>query len=465
MARQVPEDELDAIVQVVAGSGTAVPIDEIAAALQTDMPRRTLQRRVALLLEQRRLVKEGRARAVRYRVSESTGAAAHAGGVHDGSGDEAEDQLPVSPEGAAIKQRIRRPIHERRPVGYNREFLDRYRPNHDSYLSEALRNRLAEWGCSAGEVQPAGTHARQVWSRLLIDLSWNSSRLEGNTYSLLETERLLELGEAAEGKNAEEAQMILNHKAAIGLLVEQAEEIGFNRYTLQNLHALLADNLLADPQAVGRLRHIPVSIDGTVYHPLEVPQLIDECFDQILDTAAAINDPFEQAFFVTLHIPYLQAFEDVNKRVSRLAANIPLIRQNLSPLSFVDVPARAYIDGLLGVYELNRIELLRDVFVWAYERSCARYAAVRRSLGEPDRFRLRHRTLIGETITAVVSGRMNKRQATAYIRSIANAKLDSASRTRFVEVVETELMNLHEGNMARYRIAPSEFEDWQKSWR
>ena len=140
-----------------------------------------------------------------------------------------------------------------------------------------------------------------------------------------------------------------------------------------------------------------------------MPQLIEESFQQILDTVTAITDPFEQAFFVMVHLPYLQPFEDVNKRVSRLALNIPLIRQNLSPLSFVDVPLRPYIDGLLGVYELNRIELLRDVFVWAYDRSSARYAAVRRSLGEPDPFRLRYRALIVEIVADVVRGAMNKK--------------------------------------------------------
>ena len=97
-----------------------------------------------------------------------------------------------------------------------------------------------------------------------------------------------------------------------------------------------------------------------------------------------------------VHLPYLQPFDDVNKRTSRLSANIPLIRENLSPLSFVDVPEQAYIDGLLGVYELNQIELLRDVFVWAYERSCARYSAVRQPLGEPDKFRLRYRDRIAK---------------------------------------------------------------------
>jgi hypothetical protein len=87
-----------------------------------------------------------------------------------------------------------------------------------------------------------------------------------------------------------------------------------------------------------------------------VPQRIDEIFGQILDTVVAKSDPFEQAFFVTLHLPYLQPFQDVNKRVSRLAANIPLIDHNLCPLSFMDVLEDLYINGLLGVYELNRKE-------------------------------------------------------------------------------------------------------------
>ena len=105
--------------------------------------------------------------------------------------------------------------------------------------------------------------------------------------------------------------------------------------------------------------------------------MIEECFDQILATASAISDPFEQAFFVMVQLPYLQPFDDVNKRVSRLAANIPLIKANLVPLSFEDVPRQLYTEAMLGVYEMKRIELLRDVFIWAYGRSAARYAAVR----------------------------------------------------------------------------------------
>jgi Fic family protein len=194
---------------------------------------------------------------------------------------------------------------------------------------------LYEMGRSPEEQRTAGTYARQILNRSLIDLSWNSSRLEGNTYLLLETELLVEQGEAAEGRNAMETQMILNHKAAIELLMKQAAEVGFNRYTILNLHALLFDNFRADPQACGRLRTSPVRIGGTVYHPLEIPQLIDKCFRQILVLALEIEDPFEQAFFAMVHLPYLQPFLDVNKRVSRFAANIPLIRQNLCPLSLL----------------------------------------------------------------------------------------------------------------------------------
>ena len=193
--------------------------------------------------------------------------------------------------------------------------------------------------------------------------------------------------------------------------------------------------------------------------------MIDESFQQVLDTAAAITDPFEQAFFAMVHLPYLQPFEDVNKRVSRLAANLPFIRKNLCPLSFVDVPERAYVDALLGVYELNRIELLRDVFAWAYDRSCARYAAVRRSLGEPDALRLRYRTLVAEIVSEVIRRSMDKRTAVAFVQRRATEDVTQEDQARFVEIVETELINLHEGNIARYRLRPSEYRRWRDTWR
>ncbi|MBF0623558.1 MAG: hypothetical protein HQL82_02000 [Magnetococcales bacterium] len=203
--------------------------------------------------------------------------------------------MPLSSAGLAIRDLIRRPTEARKPVGYDRGFLDDYRPNVSFYLSPRERAHLAEVGRPQSPIQPAGTYARQILNRLLIDLAWNSSRLEGNTYSLLDTRRLIELGEQAEGRAHLEAQMILNHKDAIEFLVSAAGDIGFNRYTILNLHALLANNLLADTTAAGRLRYIAVGIEHSAFHPLEMPQLIVECFDQLLATAEAMIRPSEFA--------------------------------------------------------------------------------------------------------------------------------------------------------------------------
>lgn len=162
-------------------------------------------------------------------------------------------------------------------------------------------------------------------------------------------------------------------------------------------------------------------------------------------------------------MPYLQPFEDVNKRVSRLAANIPLNHRNLAPLSFVDVPEDIYIRGLLAVYELNRMELLKDVFLWAYERSAARYATVRQTLGEPDLFRLKYRQDIRRFITKIVSAGMGKKAADDFIKDNAKNTPEN-DRAKFIEYVETELVSLHEGNFARYYITPSEFSQWKETW-
>ena len=464
MAKPIPTPSYEALLAVVAQFPSGASLEQIEASLTQAPTRRTLQRWVNELLAQGRLRKEGQSRVTRYLPSAVAAARESAAHQSDAAAQQAQILIPLSDAAQAIEAHVRQPIALRTPVGYRREFLDGYRPNVSFYLPAALRAELLAHGQAVSTDEPAGTYARQIAHRLLIDLSWNSSRLEGNTYSLLETERLLNVGEAAQGKNALEAQMILNHKEAIEFLIASAQEIGFNRYTLLNLHALLSDNLLEDPTASGRLRSIAVGIGQTVFVPLEGPQRIDECFQQVLDTAGAIDDPFEQAFFAMVHLPYLQPFEDVNKRVSRLAANIPLIRHNLCPLSFVDVSPQTYISAMLGVYELNQVELLRDVFVWAYKRSCARYSAVRQSLGEPDPFRLHYRAQIADTVAQAVRERMDKSQAIAFIRHCADTGLPAPDRARFVEVTETQLMSLHEGSIARFRLRPSEFAAWAAVW-
>ncbi len=450
--------QLRAIEQVLAAADGLL-VEEVEARAGLKLNRRTLQRRLDTLIEQDRITRADRGRATRYHAAAPLPTKSSPPAV------QADMFVPLSRAGSEILRLVSAPVFERTPVAYNRAFLEGYRPNHTHYLSVAEKARLHELGRTAATQEAAGTYALQILNRLLIDLSWNSSRLEGNTYSLLDTQRLIEFGQAAEEKAPRDAQMILNHKAAIEFLVQSAGEIGFNRHTILNLHALLADNLLEDQSAAGRLRHEGVAIGGSVYMPPEIPQVIDECFNQLLETASAIEDPFEAAFFVMIQLPYLQPFIDVNKRVSRLALNIPLIRRNLAPLSFIAVPDQTYTRGLLGVYELNRIDLIKDVFLWAYEKSSSRYVAVRQTLGEPDPFRLRYRNALRDVVAGAIRERMNQKDAAAHIADYAKTQVLEADRQRFIEAAETELLSLHEGNFARYGVRPSEFQSWQAVWK
>ncbi len=165
-----------------------------------------------------------------------------------------------------------------------------------------------------------------------------------------------------------------------------------------------------------------------------------------------------------MQLPYLQPFDDVNKRVSRLAANVPLIRGNLSPLYFTGVPQDIYTEAVLGVYELHKVDLLKDVFIWAYARSADQYAAIRQSLGEPDPFRMLHRDRIREVIRKVIQGGLGKKRAADYVAAWTQDNIEPGDRDDFREVVERELIGMHEGNFARYQIRPAEFEAWQSVW-
>lgn len=444
----------DAILEIIGRFSEGASVEEIMVGLDSTVARRSLQRWLAALVKKNELVALGKARSRRYKLLQ----------LPKKEEPKLLSPFPLSESGIRIQVKVLQPIQARHPVTYNREFLESYSPNQTHYLPDDLRKKLRWLGNVEEGKYPAGTYARQIFQRLLIDLAWNSSRLEGNTYSLLETEQLLEWGKPALGKNLQETQMILNHKAAIEFLINSAEDMGVNRYTILNLHTLLSDNLMPDPAACGRLRSFPVGISRSVYLPTAIPQVIEECFNLLITKASCIEDPFEQAFFLMVHIPYLQAFDDVNKRTSRLAANIPLIRKNLCPLSFIDMPEQMYINGLLGVYELNRVDLLRDVFVWAYERSCALYSRTRQSIGEPDPFRMRYRDAIKKVVGEIVRQTMGKTQAVETIRFEALNLISAPDRSRFLETVERELLSLHEGNIVRYQLQPREYENWKKIW-
>ena len=472
MPKELPPDLADRLADEVARHPEGIAPKALFVSFSKEASPRSLARIVKRLARRGRIVVKGGGRTTTYRpapVTTDRALLSEAGNkALTESGDtlvaEAEVYVPLTGESGMLREWVRRPITQRRPVGYDRALLDAYEPNRTFYLADAdWRGRLREIGRAPmhAQAQVAGTYARDILNRLLIDLSWASSHLEGNTYTRLDTQQLIENGRVAEGKDRVETQMILNHKQAIEFLVEGAADNGFDAHTLTNLHALLSENLLGDPADEGRLRARIVDIGGTVYRPLQVPQQVEEIFHLILRKAAAIEDPFEQAFFAMVHIPYLQPFADVNKRVSRLAANIPFIKANLCPLSFVDVPQRAYVDGTLAVYEHARVDLLRDVFMWAYERSCQNFKAIAQALPEPDPLRLKYRAELREGVARLV----RETRATTFgdARNVAANLVPTEDQDRFASMLMRELHIMHEGNIARYGVRLPEFRAWKES--
>lgn len=429
---------------------------EIRHALNTryneELADRTLRRRLEQLEDEGRLVRKGKSRAIRYHTT------ARGAGTPPLT---AEAAIALSPAGLEVQHLVRRPRQQREPCTYDRNFLEDYLPGETWYLPEETRDELATTGQTPNPERPAGTYARDILDRLLIDLSWASSRLEGNTYSRLDTQNLLEHGVQAEGKSQQEAQMILNHRAAIRMLVDNVEEIDFDRRTLLGLHATLAENLVANPGEEGALRQRPVDISDTVYRPSGVPQIIRECFDLALVKVRDISDPFEQAFFLMVHIPYLQPFIDVNKRTSRIAANIPFIKGNLCPLSFVDVPHETYIEATIGIYERKEVALLRDLFVWAYRRSCDQYRVVREALGEPDAVRFRYRDQLADLVRETVRSRAPIKRS--HFRAWAHDHEIEESQEAFVERAMDILLNLTEGAAGRYGLSEEDVDAWRAS--
>jgi Fic family protein len=328
--------------------------------------------------------------------------------------------------------------------------VDAYIPNESSLLPSALAQSLYEHGRAPGQ-QPAGTVARKVLEQLLIDLSWYSSRLEGNRKSLLDTRELFAGGEA--DPTDPDVTMLLNHKEAIEFLVEAVPEQGITVQVVRNLHALLLQNLLQDPNAAGAIRRRVVRIDFSVYQPTQISILLEEMLRLIVEKDRQVRNPIEAAFFLWVNIAYLQPFEDGNKRTSRLSANLPLLLANCAPLSFLEVEVNEYAYAMMGVYEERNVALAVDLFEATYRRSILKYQTALESFGATDPLRLRHRAQMGEAIRRVVGGE----EFTTILPAI---QISDADRDAFTALVRTELAHLESWNCARYRLPGHEVEVW-----
>ena len=358
---------------------------------------------------------------------------------------------------AVVRAYLQTPYNRRKPTNYNKDFIDRYIPGKTFYLTAADRQRLHEAGRSKLPTLPAGSYARHILERLLIDLSWASSRMEGNTYDILQTERLIRFGEEAAGKDRKESLMILNHKEAIQYVVNHLDDISISQPDMFRIHALLADGLLADPAMAGRLRRLPVGITHSSYRPLDNQYEIEDEFGILIEKAVAITDPFEQSFFLLVHIPHLQAFADVNKRTSRIVSNIPLLKADLAPMSFLTMDDGRYIDGLIGIYELNNVSLLREVYIDAYLTSAENYQVLRAEVETPEKAAVAYREFVRTAVRLCVLEWKAFRPSEVLAMAAADG-IPEADRDSVVTYVGREFHSLHEGNVIRYQLPPESLE-------
>lgn len=405
----------------------------------------TVKRQLDSLVSAGEVLREGQARATRYRLAgnDTTVPASSAPPPH-------ESGLTWSAQSQELRAMLMRPLAMREVVTYQRAFVDEYVPNQSSLLPLELATVLGEGGRMKGQ-QPAGTYARKVLEPLLIDLSWSSSRLEGNRYSLLATEELFKSGAAAGDMDA---VMLLNHKAAIEFLVDAVPEYGLTTSLIQNLHALLMQDLLADASGLGNIRQKVVNISDTTYIPSQVPSLLEEMFGHIIEKARLIKSPAEAAFFLWVNLAYLQPFEDGNKRTSRLSANIPLMLYNCAPLSFLDVDPKDYAFAMMGVYEHCNVALAVDLFDWVYRRSIKKYAVTLESMGVPDPVRLQFREALNEAIGGIV------RESKTVEQAVATLSLSSEQAELLRALLDAELRTLGLHNCARYRLTLGQTKQW-----
>lgn len=249
--------------------------------------------------------------------------------------------------------------------------------------------------------------AMAVRKRLMVELSYASSRLEGNTYDRIETEALIEYGQEAKGKTAEESRMILNHRDAIAYLLDHINDIQIDRRTIIDIHALVSNGLLAQPLDEGQIRDRPVSIGSSAYKPLDNRYQIAEALDVLLSTINAEAEPFNQSLMLMTGIAYLQPFIDCNKRTARIMANLPLIKHGLPPLSFVTVEASGYLRGLLAYYELGATQIIASTFLDGYVECANQYhLAVSHppKSQEQQAFELRYKRFTNSYVKRVVLG-------------------------------------------------------------
>lgn len=310
----------------------------------------TLKRMIAAGIKAGDIVAEGKARATRYRLSP-----------------QAQLLMPLNLDTYFAFEVDERQVQS----SYNFELINGllaetrlFSDKEQSHL-DALQDEFRQ---HVGEL--TDNEYRKEMERLGIDLSWKSSQIEGNTYTLLETERLLRESKTAEGKTREEAVMLLNHKDALSFVLDNPDYLKELTVShIEDIHQLLTKDLSIDK---GLRRH-RVGITGTNYHPLDNEFQIREAMRDACELINSKSNIFEKALLTLVLLSYIQPFSDGNKRTARITSNAILIANGYCPLSFRSVDSIDYKKAMLIFYEQNNLYAFKQIFMEQFEFAVKEY--------------------------------------------------------------------------------------------
>ena len=323
---------------------------EIAEGIAFSESDATLKRLIFKEVEAGNIIMKGKARATRYRLS----AQAHL-------------TMPLDIDTYFLKEADDRLAQ----TSFNFELITDQLPKVKIFSEDEIQRLNAAQSIFQEHLaEISESQYRKEMERLGIDLSWKSSQIEGNTYSLLETERLLRESKTADGKTKEEAVMLLNHKDALRFILDNQD---FMKHLtvrdIEDVHSILTKELSVDKG----LRRRRVGITGTNYRPLDNEFQIREAMQAICDAINARENVFEKALLALLLISYIQPFMDGNKRTARLTSNAILIAFGYCPLSFRTVNSIDYKKAMLLFYEQNNLHAFKQIFISQYEFATGEY--------------------------------------------------------------------------------------------
>ena len=355
------------------------------------------------------------------------------------------------------KEYLDRPLGKRPMMTYNELWLKDYVPNVTTYIpkrSLEMLNKRAPRGSA-----PISKFDKHDMSAFLCGVPYGSSALEGNSYEMADTVRLIEQGMTKKNATFTETRMILNHHEAVRYMIEnihnplKKSDIALITSEIKSLHKLLSFQMPnIRPDEYGKVRNEPISIQLSSYKPLTYQEELESCLNKLMETASKINDPYEQSFFILVHISYLQPFIDCNKRTARMACNIPLLRAGVPPMSWIGVGMQPMRDALLAVYELNETSMMSELFVDGYMRSIEDFNIMRQSR-EPDEVSIKYHREIRQAIREkVLTGKDELPENVA-----------PEDHFVFLEHVDRELQSLKsgdEGAMIRNRLKEGDLQIW-----